>query len=451
MPDIVALPDEGLGNSSYIVDLGDDRLLVLDPVRDPRAYLRLAEKRGAEIAFSAETHLHADFVSGSNELAAYGATVLAAAASGLGYPHRPLGDRDEVDLGGLTLRAIATPGHTPEHLSYLLLDASRELAFFSGGVLIPGSVARTDLIAPDETESLARVLHRSLTTRILSLPDDLVVYPTHGTGTTFCAAGAGGERASTTIGDEKRSNPLLAITDEDAFVDRLMAGYGSFPGYFLSLRDVNARGPRIYGEQPPTLEPLPAEAVRDLIRRGAEVVDARPIEDFAAGHVTGSMSNRLRPAFATWLGWLVERDRRLVFVLNDDQDRDEIVRQCLKIGYENIAGELAGGMRAWRAAGFDESRTGLVTPAGLAAAGGTVVDVRQSSEFDTGHVPGAKHVELGSLPHRTSELAGGGVIAMCGHGERAMTAASLLERAGNDDVSVFQGGPQDVPRLLART
>jgi rhodanese-related sulfurtransferase len=185
------------------------------------------------------------------------------------------------------------------------------------------------------------------------------------------------------------------------------------------------------------------------MRRGAEVVDVRPIADFAAGHIRGSLSDELRSAFATWLGWLVERGRDLVFVLNDDQDRSELVRQCLKIGYENIVGELAGGMAAWSAAGLSASQTDLVPAARLGGAG-RVVDVRQASEFERSHVQGAEHIELGSLGDRSSDLTKGPVVVMCGHGERAMTGASLLERAGNDDVSVILGGPKDVSsKLLA--
>ncbi len=445
MTEIITFPDEGLGNSSYGVDLGDRRLLVLDPVRDPSVYLRVAQQQGFEISFSVETHLHADFVSGSRELAARGATVVASRASGLGFPHRSLVDGDELDLGGLTLKALGTPGHTPEHLSYLLLDGQRELALFSGGALLPGSVARTDLIAPERTEELARQLFRSLASKVWSLPDDLIVYPTHGTGVTFCAAVDGASRTTTTVGEEKTTNPLLKDADEDEFVKRLLTGYGSYPNYFLYLREVNREGPHVYGERPPALEPLSADRVRGLMRRGAEVVDVRSIADFAECHIPGSLSNELRPVFATWLGWLVERDRELIFVLNDDQDRAELVRQCLKVGYEKIVGELEGGMAAWAAAGLPMSRTGLVTPGQLSDTNARILDVRQESEFVSKHVKTARHVELGSLPLRASEFLNGGSVVMCGHGERAMTGASLLERAGSDDVSVLVGGPEDVP------
>ena len=215
-PQPLALVDEGLGNSSYLLDVGDGRALVVDPERDPARYLAAAERKGLVISYTAETHLHADFVSGSRELAARGARVIASGAGGLEFPHRGLGDGDEVDLGGLTLRALATPGHTPEHLAYLLLDGTRPAGLFSGGSLLAGAVARTDLIAPEQTEALARALWRSLHERILGLPGDLAVYPTHGAGS-FCSAPAGAER-TTTIGREVAANPLLAAASEDAFV-----------------------------------------------------------------------------------------------------------------------------------------------------------------------------------------------------------------------------------------
>lgn len=437
MNGIVALVDEGLGNSSYLIDLGDSRALVLDPERDPSPYLAAAERRSLQVAFSAETHLHADFVSGSRELAAQGAQVLAAAAGHSEFPHRGLGDGDEVDLGGLTLRALATPGHTPEHLSYLLLDGATPLGLFSGGSLLVGAVARTDLIAPEQTEDLARQLWRSLHDRVLSLPDDLAVYPTHGAGS-FCSAPAGGER-TTTIGREKAANALLAAPDEDAFVKLLLGGLGTYPPYFARLREVNRRGPSIYGPMPPALEQLDAEHVRRLVDDGAVIVDVRRIESFAEGHIGGSLSIQLRDQFATWLGWLVTEGRPIVFVLAPDQDRAEVVRQSLKIGYERLAGELAGGVAAWERAGFALSRIALI-PA--AQATDTIVDIRQDAEYAAGHVPGALHVELGVLGSEPVP-ARGPLTLMCGHGERAMSAASVLEAQGHRELSVVVGGPPD--------
>jgi hydroxyacylglutathione hydrolase len=434
---IVPVIDEGLGNTSYVVDIGDGRALVIDPERDPAPYLRAAAGRGLRIAYSAETHLHADFVSGSRELAAEGARVLAAAAGHSVFEHEGLDDGEEVDLGGLTLRALATPGHTPEHLSYLLLDGLAPMALFSGGSLLVGSVARTDLIAPERTEQLARELWRSLHERILTLPDDLPVYPTHGAGS-FCSAPAGAER-TTTIGAEKAANALLAAADEDAFVKLLLEGLGTYPPYFSRLREVNRVGPAVFGPEQPALARLDAETVRDRIATGAAVVDVRPIGAFAAGHIPGALSIELRPQFASWLGWLVDDGEPIIFVLDRDQNGAEVVRQAHKVGYEHLLGELSGGMAAWRAEGFESSQIALV-PA--AEATGTIVDIRQASEFAAGHIPGAFHVELGSL--QDAELPRGEPLTLiCGHGERAMTAASVLEAGGRRELMVVLGGPSD--------
>jgi glyoxylase-like metal-dependent hydrolase (beta-lactamase superfamily II)/rhodanese-related sulfurtransferase len=439
MPTITPIVDEGLGNSAYLVDLGDRRALVLDPSRDPSPYLAAAERQGLAIAYVAETHLHADFVSGSRELAGQGAQVLAATAGGIQFPHRGLVDGEEVDLGGLRLRALATPGHTPEHLSYLLLDSSQPVALFSGGSLLVGAVARTDLIAPERTEELARALWRSLRERILDLPDDLAVYPTHGAGS-FCSAPAGASR-TTTIGAEKAANPLLAVPDEDAFVEALLGGLGSYPSYFLRMREVNRVGPDVYGAEPPALAALGVEEVSRLLDAGAILVDVRPIEGFAASHVSGALAIPLRPAFASWLGWLADPNRPLMFVVDPDQDRADLVRQALKVGYQHLAGELTGGVAAWKAAGKPVGQIPLVPGAEVV---GPVLDVRQAAEFEEGHVPGARHVELGALPLKIADLDdGGSLTVMCGHGERAMTGASLLARAGRSQVAVAVGGPDD--------
>jgi glyoxylase-like metal-dependent hydrolase (beta-lactamase superfamily II)/rhodanese-related sulfurtransferase len=433
---ITPLVDEGLGNSSYVVDLGDGRALVVDPERDPTPYMRAAAKGRLRIAYSAETHLHADFVSGSRELAANGAQILAATAGHTEFAHRGLDDGEEVDLGGLTLRALATPGHTPEHLSYLVLDGGSPIALFSGGSLLVGAVARTDLISPEQTEYLARELWRSLRERILTLPDDLPVYPTHGAGS-FCSAPAGGDR-TTTIGAEKAANVLLAAPDEDAFVKLLLEGLGTYPPYFTSLREVNRRGPAVFGPDPPALARLGAPIVRRRVADGAVIVDVRPFTAYAESHIPGSLSIELRDQFATWLGWLVEEGRPIVFVLDRDQDRAEVVRQALKVGYERLEGELSGGMAAWRSGGFEDSRITLVT---AAKPSGTVVDIRQAAEFAAGHIHGALHAELGSVGR--AELPRTPLTVMCGHGERAMSAASVLEANGRRDVAVMQGGPTD--------
>jgi glyoxylase-like metal-dependent hydrolase (beta-lactamase superfamily II)/rhodanese-related sulfurtransferase len=440
---VTSIVDEGLGNSSYLVDLGDGGALVIDPERDPRPYQEEAARRGLRIRFVIETHLHADFVSGARELAAIGAGLLAPTGSALSFPHHPLGDDDEIDLGGLTLRVIATPGHTPEHLSYLLSDGSISVGLFSGGTLTAGGVARTDLLSPDQTEPLARRAYRSIRDNLFTLPDELAVYPTHGSGS-FCSVGAGTGRI-TTIGAEKRSNPLFAgDPDEETFVRRLLAGYGSYPPYFLELREVNRRGPRVYGSTPPSLSRLSLADFERSMADGAVVIDVRTIEGFAAGHIPGSVSNQWRDQFATWLGWLVPRSSPVTFVADETIDRLDLVWSALDVGFEDIVGELDGGITAWVESGRPTSQIPILEHAD----GRTVVDVRQASEYESGHLSDAHHIELGTLIQSGVDALDGELITHCGHGERAMTAASLLARSGHRNVAVFKGAPQRLGPLV---
>jgi rhodanese-related sulfurtransferase/glyoxylase-like metal-dependent hydrolase (beta-lactamase superfamily II) len=434
---LIPLVDEGLGNSAYLADLGDGRALAVDASRDLRVLRRAASRRGLRVAFAADTHLHADFLSGAVQLAADdGAAVLAAATGHRAFPHVALADGDEVDLGGLRLRALATPGHTDEHLSYLLLDGSRELGVFTGGSLIVGSAARTDLLGADRAGELARAQYRSLR-RLATLPDATAVWPTHGAGS-FCSVPPGAARV-TTIGAEKASNPLLAEPDEDAFARRLLASLGSYPAYFARLAEVNRRGPALLAVEQ-GLAPLTPAALRSLMDRGGWVIDVRPVAGFAAGHIPGAVSIPLRDQFATWLGWLIPDGAPLGFVLAAGQDPAEVSWQALKIGYENLAGQLDGGMAAWQADGRPTQRTTLVTAGQMDDR--KVLDVRQAAEYAAGHVPGAVHLELGDLPARTQDAPAGAVV-MCGHGERAMTAASLLQRAGRRGLAVLAGGAPD--------
>jgi hydroxyacylglutathione hydrolase len=436
--DLVPLVDDGLGNSAYLVDLGDGRALAVDVSLDLRSTWQAARRRGLTLAFAADTHLHADFVSGARQLAATeGTRLLASAAGNREFAHTGLHDGDEVDLGGLRLRALATPGHTHEHLSFLLLDGDRPAGVFTGGSLLVGAAARTDLVSPEQTEALARRQYASLQ-RLAELPDELAVWPTHGAGS-FCSAPPGAQRTST-IGAEKTHNPLLRAEDEDAFVTALLDSLGSFPPYFLRLPEHNRRGPAVL-DTAPALSSVDVAQVRALRADGAQVIDVRPVRQFAAGHIPSALSIPLRPAFASWLGWLADPERPLVVVRSDDQDPGEIAWQAVKIGCTNLSGELTGGMTAWTAADQPTTTTRLVDADEITRE--HVVDVRQDAEFTAGHIPGATHVELGALSDIADALPRTPTVVMCGHGERAMGAASLLERAGHRDLAVLEGGPDD--------
>lgn len=431
---VQAFVDEGLGHSSYLVDLGDGTAAIVDPPRFPTAHTEAAHSLGLRVAWTLDTHSHADYVTGSPGLARRGGlTFVAPAASRLETPHRPVVNGEHVALADdIELVALATPGHTPDHHAYLFLQHGVPVALFSGGSLMVGTVGRTDLCGPDLAEPLAHEMFAGLR-RFDPFPDQLPVYPTHGAGS-FCSAPGASDRTST-LGRERASNPLFAIHDEDRFVAQLVAGFGSFPAYFARLPELNRRGPAPY-DTLPRLAELSPDDVAAALDGGAVVVDARPIAAFAAGHLPGAFSNTLRPVFASWLGWLVDAGRPHVFVLEPDQDVDDLVRQCLDVGHENLVGVLVGGIDAWRASGRSVATLALVDPGHIV---GRVLDVRQASEFAANHLPDADNIELGAL--RTTAVDPGPITVMCGHGERAMSGASILAARGHRDVAVLDGGP----------
>lgn len=429
--------DEGLGHSSYVIDLGDGTTGVIDPPRFPIAHEALIDSSGWRLAWTIDTHSHADYVTGSPGLVARrGATFVAPAASHLATPHRGVTDGELVQLAaGVALTAIATPGHTPDHHAYLLEVDGEAAALFTGGSLMVGTVGRTDLGGPEFAVPLAHEMFRSLH-RFDEFPNALAVYPTHGAGS-FCSAPGASERTST-LGRERAGNSMLGISDEDEFVDRLVAGFGTFPTYFRQLPERNRLGPTPI-DTLPTLAPLDANTVAEHTSAGAVLVDARPFPAFGAAYIPGSISNTLRPVFGSWLGWLVPADTPLLFVLDPDQDRADLVRQCLDVGHEHLVGELDGGIAARARSGRAPATIDVVNAIDVDASDGVVIDVRQANEYAAGHIPGARNVELGSIP-TTAQLPDEPVTVMCGHGERAMTAASLLTARGIT-ARVLDGGP----------
>ncbi len=443
--EIHSFVDEGLGHSSYLIDLADGRGALIDPPRFPEDHERTAHALGMRLAWTIDTHSHADYVTGSPSLAArIGARFVAPDASRLATPHLPVVDGARVELAlGVVLVALATPGHTPDHHAYVLEHDGVAVGVFTGGSLMVGTVGRTDLCGPDLAVPLAHAMYRSLN-RLANLPDEVAVYPTHGAGS-FCGA-AGGDRRTSTLGRERATNPLLQCSSEAEFVTSLVAGFGTFPSYFARLPELNRLGPSRY-DAVPHLPALDVETVRAHMNEGAVVVDARPIRAFATGHIPGALSDTLRPVFGSWLGWLVPPDTPLMFVLDDDQDRADLVRQCLDVGHEHLLGELAGSMPAWTARDQSVARVDVTD---TIRDSDTLHDVRQHNEYATAHVPGARNVELAELAglaandrttsDPTTDIAAPPTTVMCGHGERAMTAASLLARHGQH-VAVFDGGP----------
>lgn len=435
---VVPISDPGLGNTSYLVDLGDGSALVVDPERDPRPYLEAATGRGLAIRHVVETHLHADYVSGARELMAFGARLIAPRASHLTYPHQPVADGDEIEVGDLGLQVVATPGHTPEHVTYVLLDGGSPKVAFTGGTLMVGGVARPDLVSPALTRGLAADAYHSVRRLLASLPADVEVRPTHGGGS-FCSSGPGSTPSTSTIGSERLGHPAARASSEQAFVDELLAGLGSYPTYFGRLREVNQRGAATFGVDLPPLQVLDPVGLA-----GTTIIDVRPIERFAAGHIPGSVSIELRGQFGTWLGWLFEPTVPLAFVLDPGQDERDLVAQALNIGHEALAGRIS--VADWVAGGRPLATIGLLG-ADQVRAGSQIVDVRQASEWDAGHAPGAIHLELGAIAASAGRVEAGAVVH-CGHGQRAMTAASLLAGAGIADLTVTRAGYGEITMSL---
>ncbi|HET7737100.1 MAG TPA: rhodanese-like domain-containing protein [Tepidiformaceae bacterium] len=455
--DSIAFVHEGLGNSSYLVPTGAGEALVVDPDRNVGRYLAHAEMLGLSVTRVLETHLHADFVTGARELQRVGATVFAPAGGGVRYPHYALADGDTLAAGDVRIEVIGSPGHTPEHLAFAAGGGGHAPTLFSGGSLIVGGAARTDLVSPGLSGQLTRLQYRSVTQAFRAFADDTLLKPTHGAGS-FCSTGAGGQRSST-LGEERRSNPIFNVPTEEEFVRWFPGTFPAAPSYFFRLRAVNQL-PRLRAEIRPPANLEPAE-FRVRAEQGL-VVDTRPQSEFMHLRIPGSISVAFRDAFAIWLGWLVDPSTPLYFVLGNEPIED-VTGEAMLVGLEDFAGVLRGGISAWEASGYPVRSSGLVSAARAAeflAAGAIALDVREPDEYTAGHLPGAVHIPLGQLQTRARELPHDRpLVAYCGHGERSATGLSILERAGfgplmNLDLGIdgwtSAGLPVDPPRRSGR-
>jgi hydroxyacylglutathione hydrolase len=440
---------EGLGHISALVADDARRVAaVIDPRRDVDVYLAAAAERGWRITHVLETHLHNDYVSGAPELAALtGARHVIGAGAEPVYEHQPTRDGDAFDIGSLRFTTMDTPGHTPEHVAYTLADRSRAddaLAVFSGGSLLVGAVGRTDLLGAEHAEPYARQMFHSLHDRLLAQQDYVGVLPTHGGGS-LCSKDIA-STPSSTIGYERRHSGLLAITEIEDFVRALLFDQPGYPRYFARMRPINKAGaPPLGTIAGPTA--LSVAEVQALIADDAQVIDARPFPEYAAGHVPGSFAIPAGSSFGTWLGWVVPPDRPIVLVLESAEDWDDLYRQALRIGYDDVRGHLSS-IADWRAAGLPLETGKQANIRDLAAqlAGGgpaapLVLDVRQHSEWVEGHIPGSVHLMGGDLPDRLAELPRDRpIVTICRSANRSAVAAGVLLRAGFSDVTWVDSG-----------
>jgi hydroxyacylglutathione hydrolase len=433
--EILSTPE--LGDRSYIAH--DGRLaVVIDPQRDLDRLDRIIAVAGLEVGLVVETHIHNDYVTGGYELAQRcGVPYAVNRADPVSFERLGVSGGDELEVGRLRVAVIATPGHTETHLSYAvsdLTDADCPPVAFTGGSLLFGSVGRTDLVAADRTVELTRAQYQSAQRLVSHLPDDTAVFPTHGFGS-FCSSGSATGGRDSTIGHERVRNDALTSETEDDFVRNLVANLTAYPAYYAHMAPLNRRGPRDPELGPPAVADPDELAKR--IATGEWVVDLRNRTAYAADHVAGSVSVELGPQFATYVGWLMPWGAPLTLLGEMPEQVSDAQRQLMRIGIDRLAGAAAGSLDA-TANGLDRGSYLRADFRELATSAGSdaVLDVRRDDEWAGGHIDGAKHIPLHTLPDRLQDVPDGRVWVHCATGFRAGIAASLLDRAGRSVVHV---------------
>lgn len=423
------------------------KVALIDPRRDIGEYVEWARSRGMHIVAILETHVHADFVSGATELAtATGAPVYAGRLGRQDIEHVPVDDGRTLDIGSVRLTALHTPGHTPEHMSWVAentSDPDAALVMFSGDALFVGDVGRPDLHGAGQTSALARDLYATVTHVFKRMPDDTIVYPGHMAGSS-CGR-AIGSAPHTTIGSERATNYAFKPGSEAEFVEAVTSAMPAPPTYYPLLKKVNRLGAHRLSSLN-GLHALPVERVEDLLCAGAMVIDIRSQEEFAAGHIPGSVFVGVGPHFSSWMGWLAPYGRDIVLITSDTPRAREALTMLRRIGIDRVVGYHIG-VRAWEESGRPLAPLPVTDPHEVMAeqANGKdplVVDVRNDSEFDHGHIDGAMHHFLGSIAQgRMPELdRRREITVVCGSGYRSTVAASLMMSHGFERLRNLAGG-----------
>jgi hydroxyacylglutathione hydrolase len=461
--------DTDLSQFSYAVGCeAKGEMAIVDPRRDIDVYLDFAHRRGMRITHVLETHIHADFASGARELAERTGAELRVSAHDEGeafevaFPHTDMAGGDSVTIGAVRIEAVHTPGHTPEHLSFLVYDGARSaevpMLFLTGDFLFVGSLGRPDLLGEEAKRALAESLFDSVREVLPDLPDGLEIHPAHGSGS-MCGSGMSG-RPTSTLGFERIANPYLdpELTKE-AFVEKILGGVPPFPPYYRRMKRVNSAGPTLLHGLP-GLEALPVERVAELLgdeESGAVAIDLRNPLAFGGGHLPGSFgissSSDGGGKLSTWASWVVPYDRPIVLVA-DDADPEAIVnravRKLVRVGLDEVVGYLDGGVDAWAESGRELAELPQATPLELrrrlkAGEEIEVLDVRSDDEFESGHIKGAAHVMAGKLAESTDGVPAGPnggrkLAVVCGSGYRSTVAASVLAREGYENLVNVAGG-----------
>jgi hydroxyacylglutathione hydrolase len=448
----------GLAIASYMV--GDEKakqVAVIDPTRDVDEYVRIAKEQGLHITHILETHVHADYVSGSAELKARLGGEPKVVVSGMGgkewtppYADVVVGDGDEVKLGGVRLKAIHTPGHTPEHVTWALYDDTRSKdtpwMLFTGDFVFVGDVGRPDLLGPEQQKGLAHQLYNSVFERLKAVPDFTEIFPGHGPGS-LCGKAIGSRRSSS-LGFERRFNGALQPMPEPQWTDALLKDMPLAPPYFRRMKQVNSKGPAILGHDLPGRKRFSAKEIHERLCADCMVVDVRPKEAYAAAHVPGSINIPLGQNLPSWAGWVLPYDKHLVVVPGSPDEMPEVVTHLIRVGLDQIEGYMEDGMDAWENHGFPISRLEAISVHELAdrlegdeGRRPFVLDVRTETEWNGGHIDGALHVHGGVLKDRYGEVPKDRPVAVvCGSGYRGSIAASFLKSRGYEKVANILGG-----------
>jgi hydroxyacylglutathione hydrolase len=434
-----------LAHASYML-ASDGEAIVVDPQRDVEIYLKAAEAQQVSIRHIFETHLHADFVSGHRELAARtGAQIYIGARAGATFPHVAVHDGFHLQVGKPSLRVLETPGHTPESICLVIADEekSREpWAILTGDTLFLGDVGRPDLSKKFTPAQLAGMLYDNLHNKILQLPDHVLVYPAHGAGS-LCGRNMRAERVST-IGTERLTNYALQIKSREEFIQQLTSNLPARPEYFLQDAEMNRTGALALADLPTLAVIEPAELQR-LLADGGIALDVRAGEQFAAGHVPGSVNIALSGQFASWAGALLGLAERPVLIAESEEDVREARMRLARVGLEGAQRYLKGGVEAWERAGLPLSTIPQIDARGLSkqllGQGVQVLDVRREPEWEAGHIAGANWWPLDNFKVAPPEIDRDVPIAVhCKGGYRSMIACSLLQRAGFQNVVNVVGG-----------
>lgn len=441
---------EGIAELSYLI--GDDSVgvaAVVDPTPDVDKYVELAREKAVSVTHIFETHIHADLVSGSRELCArLGSAKIFVSHEGgarYGFTHEAVKEGDRFEFGSLVVTAKHTPGHTPEHMSYVLAEKDHvetPWGVLTGDSLFVSSAGRPDLMG-GQTDKLAELQFHTLRDYYLALPDGVMIFPAHGAGSP-CGADIG-DRLESSIGYERKFNQFLQFPDFKEFKDYALRTAPPIPTYYPRMKKVNAKGPEILGNLP-RIPALPPQTFQQAIEEKAGVlIDTRTMLGFGSGHIAGALNIGGSPMLSIWAGWLLDPEKPILLVLEEDSEVEKVLKLFLRTGYSKFAGYLAGGMKAWDNAGFDLAEIGEMTVHELKAAKSRtqVVDVRSPSEWEEGHIPGAMHLFLPELREKADKLSKRKPVAIyCDSGYRASLAASILKQEGFETVSNVPGSWQ---------